>query len=127
MKRIDFIKQFKEFLEFKEREIVIPQIENSISKWDGVVAGLSKKLKELSKNHDQFHYFPCLKDECTEDAYLKGELSEIVMSACSNFSNTTAFVCGNPDMVFSLKKKLYIAGFDLENILSDSFVAASLT
>ena len=48
-KRIDFIKQFKEFLEFKEREILIPQIEKSISKWDEVVAGLSKKLKELSK------------------------------------------------------------------------------
>ena len=48
-KRIDFIKQFKEFLEFKERETIIPQVENSISKWDGVVAGLSKKLKEISK------------------------------------------------------------------------------
>jgi len=48
-KRIDFIKQFKEFLEFKERETIIPQIENSISKWDGAVAGLSKKLKEISK------------------------------------------------------------------------------
>lgn len=48
-KRIGFIKHFKEFLEFKERETIIPQIEKSISKWDGVVAGLSKKLKELSK------------------------------------------------------------------------------
>ena len=48
-KRIDFVRQFKEFLEFKERETIIPQVENSISKWDGVVAGLSKKLKEISK------------------------------------------------------------------------------
>ncbi|MFW9940300.1 MAG: hypothetical protein ACFFFT_04615 [Candidatus Thorarchaeota archaeon] len=48
-KRIDFIKQFKDFLEFKEREATIPEIENSISKWDDAVAGLSKKLKEISK------------------------------------------------------------------------------
>ena len=48
-KRIDFIKMFKEFLEFKEREAIIPQIEKSISKWDEAVAGLSKKLKEISK------------------------------------------------------------------------------
>ncbi|MFX1374799.1 MAG: hypothetical protein ACFFA0_03200 [Promethearchaeota archaeon] len=48
-KRIDFIKQFKEFLEFKERETIVPQIDKSISKWDEVVAGLSKKIKEISK------------------------------------------------------------------------------
>jgi hypothetical protein len=48
-KRIDFIKKFKEFLEYKEREAIIPQIENSISKWDKAVVGLSKKLKEISK------------------------------------------------------------------------------
>ena len=47
--RINFIKEFKEFIEYKEREIIIPQINKILSKWDGTVAGLDKKLKELGK------------------------------------------------------------------------------
>jgi hypothetical protein len=47
--RIDFIKEFIKFTEYKERETIVPQINNIISKWDKVVAGLDKKLKELSK------------------------------------------------------------------------------
>jgi len=48
-KRIDFIKEFKEFLEYKERETIIPQIDKILSNWEGNVVGLDKKLKGLAK------------------------------------------------------------------------------
>ncbi|MHA1985306.1 MAG: Mov34/MPN/PAD-1 family protein [Promethearchaeota archaeon] len=48
-KRIDFIKEFKEFIEYKERDIIIPQIDKILSNWEGNVVGLDKKLKGLAK------------------------------------------------------------------------------
>ncbi|MHA2281134.1 MAG: hypothetical protein ACXAC5_09810 [Promethearchaeota archaeon] len=47
--RIGFIKQFIDYIEYKEKETIIPQVEKTLSKWDGAVADLDKKLKELNK------------------------------------------------------------------------------
>ncbi|MFX1389753.1 MAG: hypothetical protein ACFE9Z_06820 [Promethearchaeota archaeon] len=47
--KIENIKEFMNYLEYKERELIIPKIENSLHKWDEVVAGLDKRLKQLSK------------------------------------------------------------------------------
>jgi len=47
--RIDFIKKFKKFTEYKEREIIIPQINKILSNWDETVAGLDNKLKQIAK------------------------------------------------------------------------------
>ena len=40
-------------------------------------------------------------------------------------SDTVAYVCGSPEFVQSLKKKLYLSGIDLSNILADAFVPAA--
>ena len=37
-------------------------------------------------------------------------------------SGVRAFVCGAPDVVQLLKKKLFLAGASLRDILSDAFV-----
>jgi hypothetical protein len=47
--RIDFIKEFMEFTEYKERETIVPQVNKILSNWDGAVVDLDKKLKALSK------------------------------------------------------------------------------
>ncbi|MFW9895146.1 MAG: hypothetical protein ACFFD7_05010 [Candidatus Thorarchaeota archaeon] len=47
--RLSFIEQFIDYIEYKEKESTIPQVEKIISKWDNVIAELDKKLKELSK------------------------------------------------------------------------------
>lgn len=48
-KKIEFIKEFIGYLEFKERDTIIPQVENKLLKWDETTKGLGKKLKDLSK------------------------------------------------------------------------------
>ncbi|MFX1427550.1 MAG: hypothetical protein ACFFBE_13930 [Promethearchaeota archaeon] len=48
-KKIGFIREFIDYLEFKERETIVPQVEKILSKWGEATAGLGKKLKELSK------------------------------------------------------------------------------
>ncbi|UCC20455.1 MAG: hypothetical protein JSV62_03970 [Promethearchaeota archaeon] len=47
--RIESIKEFMDYLEYKEKETIIPKVENIIHKWDEVITGLDKKLKALSK------------------------------------------------------------------------------
>jgi hypothetical protein len=47
--KIENIKEFVDYLEYKEKETTIHQVEGILHKWDEVVAGLDKKLKELSR------------------------------------------------------------------------------
>jgi hypothetical protein len=37
------------YLEFKERETIIPQIQSILHNWDEAVSGLDKRIKQLSK------------------------------------------------------------------------------
>ena len=48
-KKIEEIKELMDFLEYKEKEMVIPQVDAILSKWYDAIKGLDKRLKELSK------------------------------------------------------------------------------
>lgn len=47
--KIENIKEFMNYLEYKEKEVIIPQIESTLHKWDEEVAGVDKRLKQLKK------------------------------------------------------------------------------
>jgi len=47
--KVGNIKQFMDYLEYKEREIVIPQVNEILSKWDAAASKIDQKLSELSK------------------------------------------------------------------------------
>ncbi|MFW9999313.1 MAG: hypothetical protein ACFE9Q_13815 [Candidatus Hodarchaeota archaeon] len=47
--KIDRIKEFMDYLEYKERDTIVPQIETIIHKWDDMVAGVDKRIKQLKK------------------------------------------------------------------------------
>ncbi|NVM38374.1 MAG: hypothetical protein HWN81_22455 [Candidatus Lokiarchaeota archaeon] len=47
--KIENIKEFMNYLEYKEKETIVPQIEDIIHKWDEQVAGLDNRLKQLKK------------------------------------------------------------------------------
>ena len=44
---IEMIKEFMDYLEFKEREIVVPKVKDILSKWDEVAIKLESKFQEL--------------------------------------------------------------------------------
>jgi hypothetical protein len=43
------IKEFMDYLEYKERDIIIPQVNEIMSVWDEEVTKLDSKLTEISK------------------------------------------------------------------------------
>jgi len=49
--KVEFIKECTNYLEYKERETIIPDIKTILAKWDEFVAVFNKKLEELSKKY----------------------------------------------------------------------------
>ena len=49
--KIENIKQFMDYLEYKERNIIIPKVETILAKWDNTVSQLNKRLKAIAKNY----------------------------------------------------------------------------
>lgn len=49
--KIENIKLFMNYLEYKERSILIPKIEKILREWDENIANLNLKLEEISKTH----------------------------------------------------------------------------
>jgi len=47
--KIENIKEFSDYLEYKERDIVIPKVEEILSKWDEVISKLDQRIDDLSK------------------------------------------------------------------------------
>jgi len=49
--KISNIKQFMEYLEYKERAIIIPKVETILAKWDITESQINKRLKAISKKY----------------------------------------------------------------------------
>jgi proteasome lid subunit RPN8/RPN11 len=49
--KIENIKQFMDYLEYKERDIVIPKIKEILSKWDETIKLLNERLTEIAKKY----------------------------------------------------------------------------
>ena len=45
--KIGYIKEFMDYLEYKEREYIIPQVNNILSKWDEAISRLDEKLTDI--------------------------------------------------------------------------------
>jgi len=50
-KKIDAIREFMNYLEYKERAIIIPKVETILAEWDKIVGRLDETLKEIEKKY----------------------------------------------------------------------------
>lgn len=55
--------------------------------------------------------------------HLGGELDRVVLQRFQKPTEVRSYLCGNPDLVRNLKKRLYLAGASLSRIHSDPFFA----
>jgi len=49
--KIENIKQFMDYLEYKERDLIIPKIKEILSKWDETIEHLNETLTEIAKKY----------------------------------------------------------------------------
>ena len=54
-----------------------------------------------------------------------GALDALIKEACPRPMGWRAYLCGDPDLVLSLRKKLFLAGLSLKDIHADAFLPST--
>ncbi len=76
---------------------------------------LVHELEELAARHPHFRYRPALLSR-------DGPLPQVLQAAHPKLAGWRGFVCGDPQIVDVLKKRLFLAGMASREINSDAFV-----
>lgn len=79
---------------------------------------LRDELARLADEHPNVEYVPTLLES-------DGPLDQVVLSRFPKLAGWRAYLCGDPTLVQSLKKKLFLRGMDLRDIHADAFVPAA--
>ena len=91
------------------------------------------ELSQLAKKHNNLQYVPVCKDTTTEDidqlpSLIQGDLLEVVaeQSDQRDIARTQFFLCGNPTLVHSLRKQIFLSGAKSSNIYCDPFIERTI-
>ena len=84
---------------------------------------LVEDLKNLEKQNATFHYYPVFLRGQEVEGFQKGNIVELVRAFEFNKANTIVMVCGDPQLVKSLKQEVFLAGVPSKHIFSDPFIS----
>lgn len=85
---------------------------------------LQSELSALAEAYSNFTYTPAVVEDPMQ-GMAAGAIDEVVLDHHPKLSSWRGFTCGNPRIVSTLKKKLFLAGMDLRDIFADAFVPAA--
>jgi ferredoxin-NADP reductase/ferredoxin len=83
---------------------------------------LHDALLKLAEQHGNVRYIPCVSRESVILPFHKGRASEIALKDIGNFAGWCVYLCGNPDMVNTTKRSVFLAGASLQDIHADAFI-----
>ncbi len=83
---------------------------------------LVEYLQALSDRYAHFNYTPCVLHGLDGKFYVRGDIQELVVADIADKKNTRIYLCGAPELVNSLKKKVFLAGASLAHIYHDAFL-----
>jgi CDP-4-dehydro-6-deoxyglucose reductase len=86
---------------------------------------LVEELRELAARHPNLHYRPSVLEGRLEEGVHVGALDALIRAECPKPMGWRAFLCGNPELVQSLRKKLFLAGLSLKDIHADAFLPSA--
>lgn len=81
------------------------------------------KLQALARQHRNFRYFPCTIEESKSAGFHTGTLEQVLEAQLDTklLNQTHAYLCGAPDFVHGLRKRLFLKGVRAPNIHCDPF------
>ncbi|MGD8560135.1 MAG: FAD-binding oxidoreductase [Gammaproteobacteria bacterium] len=85
---------------------------------------LHDQLQEIAAQHGNVEYYPCISREEVASPFRHGRASDLAIEDIGNFSNYSIYLCGNPEMVNTAKRNIFLAGASFQNIFADPFVHA---
>jgi ferredoxin-NADP reductase len=83
---------------------------------------LVDELRALEARHPNLHYRPSVLEGRLGEGLHVGPLDGLLKAECPKPVGWSAFLCGNPELVLSLRKKLFLAGLSLKDIHADAFL-----
>ncbi|XHF30562.1 hypothetical protein NR792_35840 [Corallococcus exercitus] len=82
-------------------------------------------LRALAERHPNLHYRPIVLAGGGGDVEEGPLEARILASLPKRPVGWRAFLCGNPEAVLSLRKKLFLTGFSLKDIHADAFLPST--
>jgi len=87
---------------------------------------LVDELRALEAQHPNLTYTPCLLNADETDLTITtGAIDALILASRPNFKGWRVYLCGHPDIVRILQKKLFLAGAALSDIHADAFLASA--
>jgi ferredoxin-NADP reductase/ferredoxin len=83
---------------------------------------LVDELREMAAHYPNFHYTPCVSGSAAISVYRSGRAVDVALAAHPDLAGWRVYLCGNPDMVKSARKKAYLAKAAMNDIHADAFV-----
>jgi ferredoxin-NADP reductase len=83
---------------------------------------LVEELRALAARYPQFRYTPAVLHGEAQDGIVVGPLLATLDTLLPDLTGWRGFVCGDPGIVTSLKKQLFLAGMASRDIYADSFL-----
>ncbi|MCL4215855.1 MAG: 2Fe-2S iron-sulfur cluster binding domain-containing protein [Candidatus Hydrogenedentes bacterium] len=81
-------------------------------------------LRALAEKHDNFHYYPCALNGPAPAGIHVGALDSHLLERLPSLTGHRAYLCGAPEFVKLMQRKVFLAGVSLPEILADSFLPA---
>ena len=79
-------------------------------------------LQQLAEEHAHFSYTPCTLKPGKNSEIECGDISELALKQYPDLKGWRVFLCGHPDTVKILQRKVFMAGANMNDILADAFL-----
>ena len=87
---------------------------------------LVNELRTFTDRYDNFSYTPCISgDAMSADGYAQGQAIDVALDDVGKLAGWRVFLCGNPEMVKTAKKKAFLSGAAIQDIYADAFTLAA--
>jgi CDP-4-dehydro-6-deoxyglucose reductase len=86
---------------------------------------LVEELRRLAARYAHVEYTPAVLNGSESDEMAVGAIDHIVLSRFSKLAGWRAYVCGDPAIVQTLRKKLFLSGMSIREIYADAFLPAA--
>lgn len=85
---------------------------------------LTDELNQLAQQHENVIYHPCVltAEKGMLSNIMEGDISKIALETVPKPNGWKSYLCGNEDLVNQLKKKIFLAGSNMNDIYADPFI-----
>lgn len=82
-----------------------------------------EELRQAEREYSNFHYHPCVSEPGDATGMLQGRLEPLVEAGLDarTLPQTRLYLCGAPDFVYSMRKRMFLKGLRTPHIHCDPF------